>query len=105
MRMAKLQKSTLDPSKISGRCGRLKCCLRYEFDTYQALERDLPPIGSRVATRLGTGRVVAQEILASKVVVELEDRRRAIVTAADILGVEISKSRKPKEDEDDFTEH
>ena len=34
MRMAKLQKATLDPSKISGRCGRLKCCLRYEFDVY-----------------------------------------------------------------------
>ena len=37
MRMAKVQKTTLDPSKISGRCGRLKCCLRYEFDTYQEL--------------------------------------------------------------------
>ena len=34
MRMAKLQKSTLDPSKISGRCGRLKCCLRFEQDVY-----------------------------------------------------------------------
>ena len=46
MRMAKIQKTTLDPSKISGRCGRLKCCLRYEFDTYRALERDLPAVGS-----------------------------------------------------------
>jgi len=35
MRMAKLQKATLDPTKISGRCGRLKCCLRYEFDEYE----------------------------------------------------------------------
>src|SRR5262245_58576761 len=35
MRMAKLQKSTLDPSKISGRCGRLKCCLRFEQDVYE----------------------------------------------------------------------
>jgi cell fate regulator YaaT (PSP1 superfamily) len=35
MRMAKLQKATLDPTKISGRCGRLKCCLRYEFETYE----------------------------------------------------------------------
>ena len=42
MKMAKLQKTTLDPAKISGRCGRLKCCLRYEFDTYRALERQLP---------------------------------------------------------------
>ncbi len=35
MRMAKMQKATLDPTKISGRCGRLKCCLRYEFDEYE----------------------------------------------------------------------
>ncbi len=62
MRMAKVQKTTLDPSKISGRCGRLKCCLRYEFDTYQSLERDLPPVGSKVVTPRGQGRVLAQEI-------------------------------------------
>ena len=39
MRMAKLQKATLDPTKISGRCGRLKCCLRYEFDAYEQANR------------------------------------------------------------------
>lgn len=39
MRMAKLQKATLDPTKISGRCGRLKCCLRYEYETYEHLHR------------------------------------------------------------------
>src|SRR5947199_3687737 len=73
MRMAKIQKTTLDPSKISVRCGRLKCCLRYEFDTYQALERELPAVGSRVVTHQGQGRVLALEVLARKVVVELED--------------------------------
>jgi cell fate regulator YaaT (PSP1 superfamily) len=41
MRMARLQRTTLDPNKISGRCGRLKCCLRYEFDLYE--QRELPP--------------------------------------------------------------
>ena len=39
MRMAKLQKSTLDPSKISGRCGRLKCCLRFEQDVYEEFQK------------------------------------------------------------------
>ncbi len=39
MRMAKLQKATLDPTKISGRCGRLKCCLRYEYENYEQAER------------------------------------------------------------------
>jgi cell fate regulator YaaT (PSP1 superfamily) len=101
MRMAKLQKTTLDPSKISGRCGRLKCCLRYEFDTYQAFERELPPIGSRVVTRGGKGRVLAQEILARKVVIELEDLRRIVAGPDDILGVEKSRFRPSTQDEDD----
>jgi len=42
MRMAKMQKATLDPTKISGRCGRLKCCLRYEFELYE--QQELPPV-------------------------------------------------------------
>src|SRR5262249_38845428 len=103
MRMAKLQKTTLDPSKISGRCGRLKCCLRYEFDTYQALERDLPPVGSRVATHQGQGRILALEVLAHKAVVELEDRRRIVVTADEIMGVEKPR-RRAQADDDDFAE-
>jgi cell fate regulator YaaT (PSP1 superfamily) len=100
MRMAKVQKTTLDPSKISGRCGRLKCCLRYEFDTYLALDRELPGVGSKVVTQHGQGRVLAQEILAQKIVVELEDYRRIVVGKDDILGVEKSKLR-PSHDEDD----
>ena len=102
MRMAKIQKTTLDPSKISGRCGRLKCCLRYEFDTYQALERDLPAVGSKVVTARGQGRVLALEILSQKVVVEFEDRRRVVVASDEILGVEkTSRSRPEARDEDD----
>ena len=103
MRMAKIQKTTLDPSKISGRCGRLKCCLRYEFDTYQALERELPAVGSRVVTAKGQGRVLALEILARKVVVEFEDRRRVVVGGDDILGVE-SKARPHRHDDDEPAE-
>jgi cell fate regulator YaaT (PSP1 superfamily) len=106
MRMAKVQKTTLDPSKISGRCGRLKCCLRYEFDTYQALERDLPAVGSKVVTARGQGRVLALEILSQKVVVEFEDRRRIVVGPDEILGVE--KKDRPrsqsKDDDDDIVD-
>jgi cell fate regulator YaaT (PSP1 superfamily) len=104
MRMAKVQKTTLDPSKISGRCGRLKCCLRYEFDTYQSLERELPGMGSKIVTRRGRGRVLAQEVLAQKVVVELEDHRRIVVGKDDILGVEKSKPRPNQDDDDDRVE-
>ena len=85
MRMAKLQKSTLDPSKISGRCGRLKCCLRFEQDVYEEFQEELPPVGARVVTAKGQGRVLAQEMLARKVLVEFEDGRRLPVPAAEIL--------------------
>jgi cell fate regulator YaaT (PSP1 superfamily) len=104
MRMAKVQKTTLDPSKISGRCGRLKCCLRYEFDTYKALERDLPGIGSKVVTPRGQGRVLAQEILAQKILIELEDHRRIVIGKEEILGVEKSKHRPIFDDDDDLVE-
>jgi cell fate regulator YaaT (PSP1 superfamily) len=93
MKMAKIQKTTLDPAKISGRCGRLKCCLRYEYDTYRSMEKTLPPVGSKVVTPKGPGRVVAQEILAQKLVVEFEDHRRIIVGRGDILSAEPPKGR------------
>jgi cell fate regulator YaaT (PSP1 superfamily) len=85
MRMAKLQKSTLDPSKISGRCGRLKCCLRFEQDVYEEFQAELPPVGSRVVTPKGQGRVLAQEVLARKVLIEFEDGRRLPVPESEIL--------------------
>jgi cell fate regulator YaaT (PSP1 superfamily) len=85
MRMAKLQKSTLDPSKISGRCGRLKCCLRFEQDVYEEFQQELPPVGSRVVTNKGQGRVLAQEILARRLLVEFEDGRRLPVAADEVL--------------------
>jgi cell fate regulator YaaT (PSP1 superfamily) len=97
MKMAKLQRATLDPSKISGRCGRLKCCLRYEYETYQSLQRDLPPVGAEVVTTNGRGRVLAQEILAGQVLVETEDMRRVVVNAADVLTV-LSRGKKRRAD-------
>jgi cell fate regulator YaaT (PSP1 superfamily) len=92
MKMAKLQKATLDPTKISGRCGRLKCCLRYEYDTYLDLQRDLPPLGAEIITSSGRARVLAHEILAGQVLVEMEDMRRIVVQAADVLTVLSRKS-------------
>lgn len=85
MRMAKLQKSTLDPTKISGRCGRLKCCLRFEQDVYEEFQRELPAIGSRVVTDKGQGRVLAHEILARRLLIEFEDGRRLPVAVAEVL--------------------
>jgi cell fate regulator YaaT (PSP1 superfamily) len=85
MRMAKLQKSTLDPTKISGRCGRLKCCLRFEQDVYEEFQKQLPAVGSRVVTAKGQGRVLAHEILARRLLVEFEDGRRLPVGLDEVL--------------------
>lgn len=93
MKMAKLQKATLDPTKISGRCGRLKCCLRYEYDTYEEYRRELPSIGSFVVTKAGQGKVIAQEILARKLLVQYEDNRMLLTEERDIVTV-ISKQKK-----------
>ena len=100
MRMAKLQKATLDPSKISGRCGRLKCCLRYEYDTYQELQRDLPPIGAQIITNKGRAQVLAQEILAGQVLVQMDDMRRLVIDAAEVITVLSRSSQRstPKRD-------
>jgi cell fate regulator YaaT (PSP1 superfamily) len=98
MKMAKLQRATLDPSKISGRCGRLKCCLRYEYDTYLDLQRELPPVGADIVTTTGRARVLAQEILAGQVLVEMEDGRRIVIQAADVLTVLSRGKRRPPPD-------
>lgn len=87
MKMAKLQKATLDPTKISGRCGRLKCCLRYEYDTYEELQKTLPPIGAEVVTTTGRARILNQEILTQQLLVQTEDNRRLLVPASDVLTV------------------
>ncbi len=87
MKMAKLQKATLDPSKISGRCGRLKCCLRYEYDTYEAIAKELPSPGAHVLTREGNVKVIAQDLLAGQLTVKTEDNRRIIISSGDVLQV------------------
>ncbi|NBB83425.1 MAG: hypothetical protein GVY28_08465, partial [Alphaproteobacteria bacterium] len=72
MRNAKIQKATLDPSKISGRCGRLMCCLRYEEVTYDDLRKRLPHRNSRMLTEDGPGRVIDTQILTQLVLIELD---------------------------------
>jgi cell fate regulator YaaT (PSP1 superfamily) len=73
MRSAKVQRATLDPLKISGRCGRLLCCLRYEDETYEDLRRRLPKMRARVGTSEGVGVVVDKQVLTQLVRVRLED--------------------------------
>lgn len=72
MKSAKVQKATLDPLKISGRCGRLMCCLRYEDATYEELRKKLPRKKSRVGTSEGDGIVIDGQILTQLALVELD---------------------------------
>jgi cell fate regulator YaaT (PSP1 superfamily) len=84
MRMAKMQKATLDPAKISGYCGRLKCCLRYEDNTYTDLKKRLPKKNARVKTEHGQGKVVDAQILTQLVMVEYENGERKAVGVDEI---------------------
>lgn len=68
---AKDQGLVLNPSKVSGQCGRLKCCLVYEQETYAELRKGLPKLGKRVVTEQGEGRVVEVDVLRQRVRVSL----------------------------------
>lgn len=85
MRMAKLQKATLDPSQVSGRCGRLKCCLRYEHVGYEELDKKLPRMGKRIRTNHGDGVVIARQVLTQLVQIRADSDEILSVAAEDIL--------------------
>ncbi|MEW6355076.1 MAG: regulatory iron-sulfur-containing complex subunit RicT [Planctomycetota bacterium] len=84
MKMAKNQKATLDPAKISGRCGRLMCCLRFEDEMYDDLKRELPKKGTRVKIAQGIGEVTGYEVLPQFVTIELDGEREVVVHVSEI---------------------
>ena len=73
IRMAKDQGLALNPSKISGACGRLMCCLQYEHQTYKELSQSMPKLGRNIQTPRGLGKVIQSNILKQTVLVRLED--------------------------------
>jgi len=84
MKMAKRQKATMDPAKISGRCGKLMCCLRYEDEVYEEFKKNLPRKGMIVTTVKGEGEIVGHEILAQNVIIETSDRKHFTVALDEI---------------------
>ena len=72
-KMAKTQSMSLNPTKISGSCGRLMCCLRYEQDAYEDLVKKIPKVGAFVQTPQGYGVVLATNVLRQKVKVCLDE--------------------------------
>lgn len=73
VKLAKDQGMPIAPGKISGTCGRLLCCLNYEYSNYIEAAKGMPPVGSSVMTPDGLGKVFALKFLNSNVAVKLED--------------------------------
>jgi len=73
VKMAREQGLALNPSRLAGMCGRLKCCLKYEYATYVDLKRALPNQGKRVQSVKGDGKVIRQNILKQTVSIQLDN--------------------------------
>lgn len=87
IRMAKDQDLPLNPLRISGACGRLMCCLKYEHPLYQQFQATAPAIGARVSTPDGDGRVVGHSVPRDSVVVRLDaDGSRCSCSRASVCG-------------------
>jgi cell fate regulator YaaT (PSP1 superfamily) len=76
IRMAKEQNLSLNPTKISGICGRLMCCLGYEYENYKKYLKGLPKEGEKISTKDGKGKVISVNALKRKVLVELEEGKQ-----------------------------
>jgi len=87
IRMAKEQDLPLNPLRISGACGRLMCCLKYEHPLYQRFHATAPAVGERVETEHGPGKVVGHSVPRDSVVVRLDsDGSRCLCSRASVCG-------------------
>ncbi|MBN1557770.1 MAG: stage 0 sporulation protein [Lentisphaerae bacterium] len=84
VKMAKIQRLSLNPGAISGMCGRLKCCLRYECEQYRELLRALPRMGARVECAEGRGCVIDSNVMRQRVRIRLENDRIVECPAEDL---------------------
>lgn len=85
VKMAKAQGLALNPTKLAGMCGRLKCCLRYEYDTYVELGKRLPAVGKKAESLKGSGVVTRQNLFAQTVVLRRDDGTEVEATLAELV--------------------
>lgn len=97
VKMAKCQNLSLNPSKISGVCGRLMCCLGYEYEIYHEFKKELPKVGRKISTRRGEGVVVKHCPLSETILVKLDEETTIEVNKHDIIGQVNAKSKKKSE--------
>ena len=103
IKMAKEQNISLNPSKISGNCGRLMCCLKYEDNVYQEKIKKLPHVGAIVKTEDGEGEVDAVETLKERVKVKLKDGEGYFYKRYDAKDIKVIKDNaKEIEDEEEL---
>jgi cell fate regulator YaaT (PSP1 superfamily) len=103
LKMAKDQNLPLTPSKISGACGRLMCCLAYELSDYKDLVRDIPKVGSKVKCFGGRHRLEKVDIFKASVIISDEDGNTVEVTIEE-LKAELSRSVEKEPARDDAGE-
>lgn len=84
VKMAKEQGLSLNPEKISGLCGRLMCCIAYEYDVYRELKGALPKCGRVVMTLQGKGKITRHNVLTQEVIVTLESGREVAIPFSEI---------------------
>lgn len=100
VKMAKEQNLALNPSKISGQCGRLLCCLGYEYETYCTLKKCLPKCGKHVQCCGVSGEVVKMNILEGTVTVRTDEHRDVVLKGEDIKAEHIQdRPKQPRRDE------
>ena len=87
VKMAKEQDLSLTPSTISGMCGRLKCCLKYEHEGYLELEKSMPRRGDCCECKEGRGRIIDRNLLTQNVVVQLDESGRTVSCSKDDVSV------------------
>ncbi len=98
IKMAKEQNISLNPSKISGNCGRLMCCLKYEQEVYEEKLKKLPKIGAIVKCEEGTGEVCGIETLKEIVKIKLTDGEDTFFRKYKLEDIEIIKDAETDED-------
>ncbi len=104
IKMAKEQNLSLNPVKISGTCGRLMCCLGYEEEAYEYLNRITPRPGTVVKTPSGNGVVQEAAVLTGKVKVRMDNAPEAMPEVFDRSQVKPLERRKPKEEPEESAE-
>lgn len=101
IKMAKEQNLSLNPTKISGICGRLMCCLNYEQSTYEDIRKRMPKVGSIVKTDEGTGEVFSNNIVKESVKVKIRKGEEEILEEFKIENIELIKGHYEDSIDDD----